>query len=202
MWHHRTVGKKGMFVTLQNSDTCPDEIPCVKGEAEAEPVHESAPPSPFAPAGIEFRPVSADLVKVRLISTAIGWALALVAVAVAAIWLSSWVWVGFGVALAVMLWDLWITRRQVRAIGYAEGESELYYRSGIMFRHLTVVPYGRLQYVEVKEGPIARHFGIASVQLHTASASADVSIPGLPTAEAARLRDFLASRGEQEMMGL
>lgn len=193
---------KGIFVTFQNSDACPPGTPEVEGETTAASIREATPPSPFAPVGIEFRPVSADLVKVRLISTAIGWALALVALVVAAIWLSSWVWLGFGVALAVMLWDLWITRRQVRAIGYAEGESELYYRSGIMFRHLTVVPYGRLQYVEVKEGPIARHFGIASVQLHTASASADVSIPGLPTAEAARLRDFLASRGEQEMMGL
>ena len=50
----------------------------------------------------------------------------------------------------------------------------------IMFHKATVVPYGRLQFVDVDAGPIDRMFGLATVKLHTASASTDATIPGLP----------------------
>ena len=54
-------------------------------------------------------------------------------------------------------------------MAYAERADDLLIRTGIMFRSLVVVPYGRMQYVDVNAGPLARRFGIASVQLHTAS---------------------------------
>ena len=92
--------------------------------------------------------------------------------------------------------------RQVRAIGYAERDDDLLIRHGIMFRTLVVVPYGRMQYVDVQAGPLARKLGIAQVQLHTASASTDATIDGLEPAEAERLRDRLASRGEARLAGL
>src|SRR5699024_12698745 len=45
--------------------------------------------------------------------------------------------------------------RQARAIGYAERSDDLLIR-GIMFHRATVVPYGRLQFVDVDAGPIDR----------------------------------------------
>ena len=71
-----------------------------------------------------------------------------------------------------------------------------------MFRSLVVVPYGRMQYVDVAQGPIARACGVSSIQLHTASAATDASIDGLPPAEAERLRDRLTARGETKLAGL
>ena len=71
-----------------------------------------------------------------------------------------------------------------------------------MFRSMVVVPYGRMQYVDVKAGPLARAFGVASVQLHTASIGTDAAIDGLPPVEATRLRDQLAARGEARLAGL
>jgi len=44
--------------------------------------------------------------------------------------------------------------------------------------------------------------GITTVQLHTAAASTDASIPGLEPGVAAELRDRLARRGEQRSAGL
>ena len=38
-------------------------------------------------------------------------------------------------------------------------------KRGRMFRRVTVVPYGRMQYVEVNAGPVARALGLARVQL-------------------------------------
>jgi len=69
-------------------------------------------------------------------------------------------------------------------------------------RNLVVVPYGRLQFVDVHAGPLDRLAGVARVQLHTASASSDAAIPGLAPAEASRLRDRLAARGEARLAGL
>lgn len=100
------------------------------------------------------------------------------------------------------LWAWWLTGRQVRAWAYAERPEELLLRSGVMWRRIVVVPYGRLQYVDVGAGPVARALGIASVQLHTASAGTDAQIPGLATDEAARLRDRLTERGQAQLAGL
>ena len=115
---------------------------------------------------------------------------------------APWVWVVVAVVLALALWTASTMRRQVRALGYAERDDDLLVRRGIVFRSLVVVPYGRMQYVDVTAGPLARRFGIASVQLHTAAPSTSASIEGLPPAEAARLRDRLASRGEARLAGL
>lgn len=95
-----------------------------------------------------------------------------------------------------------IILRQARAIGYAEREDDLLVRRGIMFHRATVVPYGRLQFVDVDAGPIDRMFGLATVKLHTASAATDATIPGLPRAEADRLRDSLAGLGQANLAGL
>ena len=71
-----------------------------------------------------------------------------------------------------------------------------------MFRRLVIVPYGRMQLVDLKAGPIHRWLGITTVQLHTAAATTDASIPGLTPQIAADLRDRLARRGEQRSAGL
>ena len=107
-----------------------------------------------------------------------------------------------GAALLIMVIGLpWIARR-VRAWGYAERADDLVVGSGIMFRRLVIVPYGRLQLVDVTAGPLDRAFGLTTVQLHTAAATSDAKIPGLQPEAAADLRDRLAAKGEQRSAGL
>jgi hypothetical protein len=132
---------------------------------------------------------------------------ALVAVvAVVTLWLSGAGPVGVVVALAVVgavavFADL-LAGRRVRAWGFAERDDDLLVRRGVMFRRMSVIPYGRMQYVEVTAGPFERAFGLATVQMHTAAAASDARVPGLPAAEAARLRDQLTSLGESKATGL
>jgi membrane protein YdbS with pleckstrin-like domain len=95
-----------------------------------------------------------------------------------------------------------VAARRVRAWGYAERADDLLVRRGVMFRRTSVIPYGRMQYVEVTAGPFERAFGLATVQMHTAAAASDARIPGLHAVEAARLRDQLTSLGEAHAMGL
>lgn len=157
---------------------------------------------PFAPPGVEWNGVSVKLATARRLTGLIA-ALPLV---VAVVLLGAFVarpWLlGLVVMAAVGGWWYWIVGRQVRSIGYAEREDDLLVRRGIVRRQIVVVPYGRLQYVDVQAGPVDRMFGIARVQLHTASAATDAVIAGLPPAEAARVRDRLSARGQARLAGL
>jgi len=103
--------------------------------------------------------------------------------------------VGFG-------WAWWVIGRQVRAMGYRERTDDLLVVRGVMFRRLVIVPYGRMQLVDVTQGLVDRAFGLSTVQLHTAAATSDAAIDGLPPDVAAGLRDRLAARGESRSAGL
>lgn len=105
-------------------------------------------------------------------------------------------------AVATYVWLWWLVGRRVRSFGYCERGDDLLVTSGIMFRRLVIVPYGRMQLVDVKAGPIDRWLGLTTVQMHTAAATTDAKIPGLVPDIAAALRDRLAQRGEQRSTGL
>ena len=75
-------------------------------------------------------------------------------------------------------------------------------RRGVMVSRLSVVPYGRMQFVDVTAGPLERSFRLATVKMHTAAAASDARIPGLERDEAARLRDRLAELGEAQAAGI
>jgi uncharacterized protein len=107
-----------------------------------------------------------------------------------------------GVVLVAGAIVLAFTTRRVRSWGYAERDEDLLVRRGVLFSRLSVVPYGRMQFIDVTAGPIERSFGLATVRLHTAAAASDARIPGLGRDEAGRLRDRLAELGEAQAAGL
>ena len=88
------------------------------------------------------------------------------------------------------------------AWGYAERDNDLLVRHGLLVRRLSIVPYARMQFVDVTAGPLERAFDLATVQLHTAAAASDARVPGLRPAEASRLRDRLTALGEDRAEGL
>ncbi|WP_149552733.1 PH domain-containing protein [Streptomyces marokkonensis] len=112
-------------------------------------------------------------------------------------------WAAFAaLPLALLVWGWVMLERNWRSWRYAERADDLLISRGVLWRQETVVPYGRMQLVEVTSGPVERHFGLASVQLHTAAAATDATIPGLDPAEAERLRDRLTELGEARSAGL
>jgi hypothetical protein len=108
---------------------------------------------------------------------------------------------GVGLVVAGLLAERFLARR-VAAWGYAEREDDLMVRRGVLVRRQSVIPYGRMQFIDVTAGPVERSLGLATVRMHTAAAASDARIPGLDRAEAARLRDQLAGLGESLATGL
>ncbi|MFC7308313.1 PH domain-containing protein [Streptomyces monticola] len=113
------------------------------------------------------------------------------------------VWAAFAAVPAFFLvWGWPMLARNWRSWRYAERADDLLIQRGVLWREETVVPYGRMQLVEVESGPLQRKFGLASLQLHTAAAATDATIPGLDPEEAERLRDRLTELGEARSAGL
>ncbi|MFF4578313.1 PH domain-containing protein [Streptomyces sp. NPDC001389] len=114
---------------------------------------------------------------------------------------AGWAALG-GTWLLPLVWGWVLLGRNWRSWRYAERADDLLISRGVLWREETVVPYGRMQLVEVTSGPLERRFGLASVQLHTAAAATDAKIPGLAPDEAERLRDRLTELGEARSAGL
>jgi hypothetical protein len=106
------------------------------------------------------------------------------------------------VVLALGALFAWFLHRRCGAWRYQERNEDLIVARGVMVQRLSVVPYGRMQFVEVTAGPVERIFGLSTVKLHTAAAASDARIPGLERAEAARLRDRLTELGESMAAGM
>jgi len=109
--------------------------------------------------------------------------------------------VGLGLVLAGLLGERFLARR-VAAWGYAERRDDLMVRRGVLIRRQSVIPYGRMQFIDVTAGPVERSLGLATLRMHTAAAASDARIPGLDRAQAAKLRDQLAALGEAQAAGL
>jgi membrane protein YdbS with pleckstrin-like domain len=152
---------------------------------------------------VEWRPVSPRLIVVEQIRL-IGWVAAGVLVCLVTWWLfgnrlalvAAALVVGLGLVRAALV------VRSVRSWGYAERAEDLLVRHGLLVRRLSIVPYARMQFVDVSAGPLERAFGLATVELHTAAAASDARVPGLAGPEAARLRDRLSALGQTTAEGL
>ena len=151
---------------------------------------------------LPWQPVSPMLARVRLIILGAVVLVLLVVTGLVGLLVTRWALLGALVVVLLGLWVAWLVMRQVSAISWVELDEEIVIRKGRMFRSLVSVPYGRLQYVDIQSGPLARAFGIASCEIHTASPESGGSLPGLPVAEAEALRSRLAARGEAQRAGL
>ena len=94
-----------------------------------------------------------------------------------------------------------VPARRYRSWGYAEGEDELQIRRGSIFRVRTIVPFGRVQHIDVAQGPVQRPFGLATLVLHTAGThGASVQLPGLAQGDAEAMRDRIRAKIRQDLL--
>ena len=85
--------------------------------------------------------------------------------------------------------------RIYRRLGYAIDNRLLRTVRGWLFHADTIVPFVRVQHIDVTRGPVDKLFGTASLVVHTAGThNSVVIVPGLSPERAAEIRE--AIRGE------
>jgi len=98
-------------------------------------------------------------------------------------------WMGGVIAITVYLLTALRAVLRYRSWAYEVREDSLYLERGVVTTVQTVVPYVRIQHVDVSRGPVERAFGLSTTVVYTAgSRGADVSIPGLSPERAADLQ--------------
>lgn len=106
------------------------------------------------------------------------------------LFLAAWLAVAV-VGVSGMLWPLVSVPRK----GYAIRDKDILYRSGVIWRTVTAMPFNRVQHVETSSTPLDRRFTQAALQLFTAGGSGgDLKIEGMPADVAERLRLFILEK--------
>lgn len=105
----------------------------------------------------------------------------------------------------VLLLALWLVirapLRRYQARGYQLGEDRLRVVRGLVFNSDTVVPFGRVQHIDVHQGPLERAYGLGTLVLHTAgNHNASVALPGVAHDDALAMREAIRAHVKRETM--
>ena len=103
------------------------------------------------------------------------------------------------VLATLLVWRM--PHRRFSARGYSMDDKRLRVVRGIWFRSDTVVPFGRVQHIDVDRGPLERFFGLATITLHTAGThNASVKLPGLAHDRALAIREEIRAHIKRETL--
>ena len=110
------------------------------------------------------------------------------------------------IAAVLVVWCIWwaaLLPRRTRALGYSLRPNHLMARQGVLFRHVTSIPYGRIQYVDVDSGPLERAHHLVRLTIRTAGVTASkVTLYGIPAEHGQQLRELLIRRADERMAAL
>jgi len=168
-----------------------------------------APPEPSVQTYADedaLTPLHPNYKLLMRILAAINGVLLIVAALVLESFLSAEFGVPFGivsgpVALIALFLVIRIPAARYNARGYQLGNDRLRVVRGVLFHSDTVVPFGRVQHIDVDQGPVERAFGLATMTLHTAgSHNASVSLPGLGHESATDMRETIRAHIRRESM--
>ncbi len=137
-----------------------------------------------------FVRVSGDYLKATAIPYRVLQAVALLVFAGAAIGISPWLLIAGVITIAVLEVTPFLRRLAFPYLGYQVREHDFSVRYGLITRTVETVPYNRIQNTEVNQGPLERRFRLATLTVSPARGA--LRIPGLPEADAHRLRAFIA----------
>ncbi len=105
----------------------------------------------------------------------------------------AFVLIGSGViVLSVLI--LFLTKFYFRNKKYRLFDKNITYQEGVLVHNETVVPFSRIQHVEIDEGPLERYFSLATLSVYTAGDSGkDLKISGLKIDLAQEIKDYITN---------
>ena len=94
-----------------------------------------------------------------------------------------------------------LPHRIYRRWGYDMGDEQLRILRGFLWRTDTIVPFNRIQHIDVAQGPLQRKFGLSTLVVHTAGThNSIVILPGLATEDAETMRDTIKIHIRKDMI--
>lgn len=101
-----------------------------------------------------------------------------------------------GIALAAKILLVWhLPNRRLAHIAYHMGPDHLRITRGYLFRVDTLLPFARVQHIDVRQGPLERFLHLARLTIHTSGMmNQAVTLPGLSAQDADRMRAAIHSR--------
>ncbi len=111
-------------------------------------------------------------------------------------------WTIWGVIMMMALFFiLALPGRRYRRWGYDMGDEQLRVLRGFLWRTDTIVPFNRIQHIDVAQGPLQRLFDLSTLIVHTAGThNSIVTLPGLATADAEEMRETIKGHIRQDMI--
>lgn len=108
----------------------------------------------------------------------------------------KWIfWVAFGLWFLVSSLIMGLVGPAFRQKGYAVRERDISYKTGLINRKTTTIPFNRVQHCDIKQGLISRYFGLSKINIYTAGgAKSDLAIPGLSEEKAQKIMDFVLQK--------
>ena len=166
--------------------------------SEPNPTADATP----APAPDDWQALPARARTLFVGTTALGFALA-ATVAVVVLCLSarpSWLsWLLPACVLPAAAFGAWLGWRRYRHTRWLLDGDGFGLRRGRLWLSDTRVPGSRVQHLDIRRGPLERHFRLATLVIHTAGTRhSEVSVSGLDAADAERLRDHLARQTDDD----
>lgn len=105
------------------------------------------------------------------------------------------------VAVMALFFILALPGRKYRRWGYDMGDEQLRVLRGFLWRTDTIVPFNRIQHIDVAQGPLQRLFDLSTLIVHTAGThNSIVTLPGLATADAEEMRETIKGHIRQDMI--
>lgn len=148
-----------------------------------------------------FQPLAESYPRLCVLSTLIGWSIALVVMLATEYWLDKVIlpWFLLPVFALVALLSLTFSYYSAKVCAYQHGDFDLMFKSGLWWKKKTAVSFSRIQHIDLSHGPLERKFGLASLKFFTAGGiSSDLKIPGLPKADAEQIREEILKYTEAE----
>lgn len=103
------------------------------------------------------------------------------------------------IALFALFLIIRLPTARYNARGYQMSDDRLRVVRGVLWHYDTIVPFGRVQHIDVDQGPVERALGIATMTLHTAGThNASVVLPGLGHGHAGDMREEIRAHIKRE----
>ena len=151
--------------------------------------------SPLTP----LHPGYATVMRIEGVLTTLPFAIGASVLSIADV-VPAWV-LGVPVLILALVLILYLPMKRYRSRGYDMADDRLRVVKGVLFHADTVVPFSRVQHLDVEQGPIERAFGIARLILHTAGThNASVTVPGLAHGTAVEMREAIRAHVKRESL--